>query len=149
MKILILNGPNLNLLGKREEAFYGREDFEKIYESLKNHFENMDLDYFQSNSEGSIVDKIQQSQDEGFYGIVLNAAAYSHYSIAIRDAISLVQIPVVEVHLSNIYAREPFRHVSVISAVCAGTITGFGKDSYKLAIEWFQYHERTPIGFKK
>lgn len=109
----------------------------------------MEIDYFQSNSEGAIVDRIQQTADERFQGIVLNAAAYSHYSIAIRDAIAAMQIPVVEVHLSNIYAREPFRHVSVISAVCAGTITGFGKDSYRMALEWFGYHQMGKIGFTK
>lgn len=148
MKILIINGPNLNQIGKREEAFYGIEDFEKIFGELQEKYPEMDLEYFQSNTEGAIIDKLHEAEDLDFKGVVINAAAYSHYSIAIRDALSMMNIPRIEVHFSNIYAREPFRNVSVISAVCQGTITGFGKHSYFLALEWFRVNALKRIGFK-
>jgi len=133
MKILILNGPNLNLLGKREPEIYGSNDFESYFEKLKGEFPAISLEYFQSNHEGAIVDKIQEV---GFdcTGIVLNAGAYTHTSVAIADAIKAITSPVIEVHISNIFTREEFRHHSFISPVSVGIISGFGLNSYKLAI---------------
>ena len=149
MKILIINGPNLNMIGKREEKFYGREDFEKILSDLKEEFSEMEIGYFQSNSEGEMVSRIQTLEDEGYKGLVINAAAYSHYSIAIRDALEMLNVPRVEVHFSNIAAREPFRNVSVISAVCQGVISGFGKESYRLAVLFFDRKRKPSIGFNR
>lgn len=134
MTILIINGPNLNLLGSREKTIYGAQSFDEYFEELKQIFPEFTLDYFQSNIEGEIINKIHEcrlSHD----GIVLNAAAYTHTSVAIRDAISAVDIPVIEVHISNVHKREAFRHVSLISASCVGVIAGFGLDSYRLGIE--------------
>lgn len=134
MKIAIINGPNLNLLGKREPEIYGNKTFEEYFKFLENEFKNIELIYFQSNHEGAIIDKIHEV---GFHfnGIVLNAGAYTHTSIAIADAVSAITTPVVEVHLSNVFARETFRHHSYISPVAKGTIGGFGLQSYKLAIQ--------------
>lgn len=134
MKIAIINGPNLNLLGKREPEIYGNKTFEEYFKFLEDEFKNIELIYFQSNHEGAIIDKIHEV---GFHfnGIVLNAGAYTHTSIAIADAVSAITTPVVEVHLSNVFARETFRHHSYISAVAIGTIGGFGLQSYKLAIQ--------------
>ena len=133
MNILIINGPNLNLLGKREKSIYGAERFEDYYEKLKSHFPDITFTYFQSNIEGELVDKIHEF---GFSsnGIIINAGAYTHTSIAIRDAIAGVTTPVTEVHISNTLTRENFRHQSVIGPVCSGCIMGFGLDSYKLAV---------------
>ncbi|MDF1547555.1 MAG: type II 3-dehydroquinate dehydratase [Bacteroidales bacterium] len=133
MKLLIINGPNLNLLGKREPTIYGNQNFIQYYEQLKTDFKNIELDYFQSNHEGELIDKIHDA-DVKYAGIVLNAAAYTHTSVAIADAISAVNIPVVEVHISNIFKREEFRHVSRIAPFCKGSISGFGLDSYRLGI---------------
>lgn len=134
MKIAIINGPNLNLLGKREPEIYGNKTFEEYFKFLEDEFKNIELIYFQSNHEGALIDKIHEV---GFHfnGIVLNAGAYTHTSIAIADAVSAIATPVVEVHLSNVFAREAFRHHSYISAVAKGTIGGFGLQSYKLAIQ--------------
>jgi 3-dehydroquinate dehydratase II len=148
MKILIINGPNLNMLGRREELFYGTEPFEKILAELKEKFPEVELDYFQSNTEGDIVTRIQQAADEKLQGIVINAGAYTHYSIAIHDALLIPQTMKVEVHLSNIYHREEYRRKSVLSAACQGVIAGFGKDSYRLAIDYLCQHQRKRIGFK-
>ena len=136
-KVLIIHGPNLNLLGKREEAVYGKMSLEEIDKSLKIKAKelNLGLESFQSNHEGEIVQKIQDAKESGFSGIVINPAAYTHTSVATRDAISAIDIPVVEVHLSNIYAREEFRHTSLISPVAAGQIAGFGSKSYILGLE--------------
>jgi 3-dehydroquinate dehydratase-2 len=133
-KIVIINGPNLNLLGIREKSIYGDQDFNGYFESLKNKFPTLELEYFQSNTEGSIIDKIHAV---GFDvdGIVLNAGAYTHTSIAIGDAIAAVKSPVVEVHISNVYAREEFRHRSYLAKNCKGVLCGFGLDGYRLAIE--------------
>lgn len=136
-KILIINGPNLNLLGVREKSVYGDRDFLTYYAELKEAFSaSVELTYFQSNSEGALVDKIHEV---GFDidGIVLNAGAYTHTSIAIADAIAAVQTPVVEVHISNVHQREEFRHHSFLSKCCKGVILGFGLNSYKLAIQSF------------
>lgn len=136
MKIIIINGPNLNLLGVREPDIYGSEGFDGFFEKLKEEFSSLSLSYFQSNHEGALVDTIQQAGFE-YDGIVLNAAAYTHTSVAIADALGAVPAPVVEVHISNVYARESFRHHSFISKHCAGVIVGFGLDGYRLAINYF------------
>jgi len=135
MKVLVINGPNLNMLGRREVQTYGNTTLEDINESITLTAEILDatVDFFQSNIEGEIVDEIQKCR--GVYdGIIINAGAYTHYSYAIRDAIPIAEIPVVEVHISNIHAREEFRHNSVIAPVCSGQICGFGANSYILAM---------------
>ena len=134
MKILILNGPNLNLLGKREPGIYGNRGFEDYLVELKARFPEVELNYYQSNHEGDLIDKIHEVGFE-WDGIVLNAGAYTHTSIALQDAIRGVNTPVVEVHISNVHQREEFRHRSMISCACVGVICGFGLDSYRLAIE--------------
>lgn len=137
MKILIINGPNLNLLGMRQPEIYGTESMEQYLEFLKECYKEADIEYFQSNHEGDIIDQIQRvgyDTDE-YAGIVLNAGAYTHTSLAIADAIAAVKLPVVEVHISNVAAREEIRRRSFIAPVCRGTIAGFGMDSYRLAIE--------------
>ena len=133
MKIQIINGPNLNLLGIRETGIYGETNFESFLDQLKNEFPDVEINFFQSNIEGEIIDKLHQT---GFSvdGIILNAAAYTHTSVAIGDAIKAIKTPVVEVHISNIFSREDFRHVSFIAPYCRGTITGFGLQSYRLAL---------------
>ena len=132
-KILIINGPNLNLLGKREPSLYGKQDFESFFNELKTEFCEMELSYFQSNVEGEIINKLHEV---GFSidGIVLNAGAYAHTPIAIADAVRGITTPVVEVHISNVFAREEYRHHSYLSEVCKGVIVGFGLKSYKLAL---------------
>jgi len=136
MKILIINGPNLNLLGKREPGIYGAQSFEEYFETLKSKYDNVGLTYYQSNVEGEIINKIHEVGFD-FDGIIINAGAYTHTSVAIRDAISAITCPVVEVHISNTYAREEFRHQSYLSAKCKCVIVGFGMDSYRLAVESF------------
>lgn len=135
MRILILNGPNLNLLGKREPGIYGNETFELTFQELQSNFPALKLEYFQSNIEGEIINKIQESNNTQD-GILLNAGGYTHTSVAIRDAIAAIKVPVIEIHISNIYAREEFRHNSLLSAVCLGVISGFGMDSYRLGLEY-------------
>ena len=137
MKIIIINGPNLNLLGKREPETYGNISFDTYFEELKSNFQNIDLHFFQSNIEGELINKIQEVGFE-YDGIIINAGAYTHTSIAIADAISSISTPVIEVHISNTFARESFRHKSFLSKVCKGVIIGFGLDSYKLAIQSFE-----------
>lgn len=133
-KILIVNGPNLNLLGRREPGIYGGTSFEDYLPQLRQRFPDVELEYYQSNVEGELINKMQQ---EGFtaQGIVLNAGAYTHTSVALHDCIRAIKSPVVEVHISNVHTREEFRHHSMISAACRGVICGFGLDSYRLAIE--------------
>ena len=130
-QILIINGPNLNLLGLRQPQIYGEISFEDYLKTLRKQFPELTIDYIQSNHEGEIIDAIQQSQHEG---IVLNAGGFTHTSVAIRDAISAVETPIIEVHISNISARESFRHESLLSPVCQGVIFGFGLRGYRLAI---------------
>ena len=134
MKILIVNGPNLNLLGRREPGIYGQTSFDDYLPQLRQRYPDVQIDYFQSNVEGVLIDKLQQ---EGFScdGIVLNAGAYTHTSIALHDCIRSLKAPVIEVHISNVHQREEFRHHSMISSACHGVICGFGLDSYRLAIE--------------
>ncbi len=133
MKILIINGPNLNLLGKREPGIYGSQSFEQYLQTLRSTFGDREIEYFQSNVEGEIINSIHAA-DGTFDGIVLNAGGYTHTSVAIADAIKAVSVPVVEVHISCILAREEFRHKSLLSPVCKGSIMGFGLDSYRLGI---------------
>ena len=134
MNILIINGPNLNLLGKREKSIYGESSFEDYLELLRKHYPDHIIHYFQSNIEGELIDQIHKY---GFDidGIILNAGAYTHTSIALSDAIRAIPAPVVEVHISNIHNRESYRHVSMIAAACKGSVIGFGLDSYRLAVE--------------
>lgn len=138
MKILIINGPNLNLLGKREPGIYGSSSFEDYLEKLREQYPDVEIEYYQSNIEGCLIDKMQQV---GFNvdGIVLNAGAYTHTSVALHDCIRAITSPVIEVHISNVHQREQFRHHSMISSACKGVICGFGLDSYRLALEAFLY----------
>ncbi len=134
MKIQIINGPNLNMLGTREKEIYGEITFEKYLKLLQELFAKLQIDYYQSNVEGEIINKIQEV-GFSYDGIILNAGGYTHTSVAIADAIAAVNSPVIEVHVSNIFAREEFRHTTLIGPVCKGSISGFGIDSYRLAIE--------------
>ena len=134
MKIQIINGPNLNLLGVREEDIYGNRDFENYLEELKQRFPQAELTYYQSNIEGELINKLH-AVGFSFHGIILNAGAYTHTSIALHDAIGAIKTPVVEVHISNIYAREEFRHKSLITSKCKGLISGFGLAGYDMAIQ--------------
>lgn len=136
MKILVINGPNLNLLGKREPGIYGSQTFEDFFSELQFRFKEIELAYFQSNIEGELITKIQEA-DDVFDGVILNAGAYTHTSIGIGDAIKAISIPVVEVHISNTFGREEFRHQSYISPNAKGVILGFGMQSYALAIQSF------------
>ena len=133
MRIIIINGPNLNLLGVREPGVYGSQSFDQFFQNLKVQFSNINLEYYQSNVEGEIINKLHET---GFThaGIILNAGGYTHTSVAISDAISAIRTPVVEVHISNVYAREDYRHKSMISKNCVGVISGLGLDSYTLAL---------------
>jgi 3-dehydroquinate dehydratase-2 len=133
-RIQIINGPNLNLLGKREPTVYGNQSFEAYFQELIKLFPDVHLEYFQSNSEGTIIDKLHETGFT-FDGIILNGGAYTHTSIAIADAIRAITVPVVEVHISNVFQREEYRHHSYLSEVCKGCIVGFGLDSYRLAVE--------------
>lgn len=136
MKVLILNGPNLNLLGIRQTEIYGKQDFLSYFDELKGAYSNIQLEYYQSNVEGEIINKLHEV-GFSYDGIILNAGGYTHTSVSIRDAIAAISTPVLEVHISNIYAREEFRHTSLISQVCVGTIAGLGLQGYKLAIDFF------------
>jgi 3-dehydroquinate dehydratase II len=142
MRIQIINGPNLNLLGKRETSIYGSSSFEDFFATLKATYPDIDLQYYQSNIEGEIINKLHETGFD-FDGIIINAGAYTHTSVAIHDAIGGIKTPVVEVHISNVYAREEYRHTSLITSKCAGMITGFGMDSYKLALEYFRLKKKT------
>lgn len=135
MNIQIINGPNLNLLGKREPEVYGSQTFDTFYTGLQKRFPAVSFSYYQSNVEGELINKLHEV---GFTAdaIILNAGAYTHTSIALHDAIASIKSPVVEVHISNIYAREEFRHTSLITSKCAGLITGFGMEGYALAVQW-------------
>jgi 3-dehydroquinate dehydratase-2 len=137
MKILIINGPNLNLLGKREPDVYGDMSFEEFFETLQDAYTDYQLVYFQSNIEGELVDKLQEADKKKFNGILLNAGGYTHTSVAIRDAVAAIKTPVVEVHISNPMSREEFRHTSLITGVAKGIIAGFGLESYALALDSF------------
>jgi len=138
MKILIVNGPNLNLLGTREPQIYGNQSFEDYFNALKIE-SNVDLTYFQSNVEGELIDCLQESDHDG---IILNAGGYTHTSVALRDCVASINVPVVEVHISNITKREEFRHTSLISPVAVGCVFGFGLKSYELALHFFEINKR-------
>ena len=135
MKIQIINGPNLNMLGRREPGIYGQMSFDDYLPKLQSRFPDVEIDYYQSNIEGELIDKMQQVGFGQCDGIVLNAGAYTHTSIALHDCIRSLQCPVIEVHISNVHQREAFRHQSMISSACKGVICGFGLDSYRLAVE--------------
>jgi 3-dehydroquinate dehydratase-2 len=137
MKIQIINGPNLNLLGKREPTVYGNQSFDQFFSELKSRYPGFELHYYQSNVEGEIINKIHET-GFAFDGIIINAGAYTHTSVAIHDAIGAIKTPVVEVHISNVYAREEFRHKSLITSKCVGMLTGFGMEGYALALEYFR-----------
>ena len=136
MKLIIINGPNLNLLGVREPSVYGNQSFDEYLKELRKQLSSFQLDYFQSNVEGELINKLQEV-GFSYDGIILNAGGYTHTSVAITDAISAIKTPVIEVHISNIYAREEFRHHSLIAGKCKGSICGFGLNSYRLAVESF------------
>lgn len=135
MKILIINGPNLNLLGTREPQHYGTGTMDSVLDVLKSQYPRVEFDYYQSNVEGFLIDRLHKTLEEPCDGVVLNAGGYTHTSVALRDAITAIKVPVVEVHISNVHSREEFRHRSLISAVCKGVICGFGLDSYRLGVE--------------
>ena len=139
-RVLVIHGPNINLVGEREPGIYGKESFESINNEIRAYAESLgfECEIFQSNSEGAIIDKLQACRQE-VDGVVANMGAYTHYSIAIRDAIASIRIPCIEVHISNVHSREEFRRVSVIAPVCAGQICGFGKYSYLLALEGLKH----------
>jgi 3-dehydroquinate dehydratase II len=136
MKILIVNGPNLNLLGMREPDIYGSKGFDQYFAELKKEFSNIQLEYFQSNGEGEIINKLHET-GFSYDGIILNAGGYTHTSVAITDAVAGIKTPVIEVHISNVHAREDFRHKSFLTKNCIGLITGLGLDSYRLALIYF------------
>ena len=138
MKLLFINGVNLNMTGMREKGVYGTETLDVINAEIAAHFKNDTCKFYQSNFEGDICTELQKAPKDGFDGVILNAGAYTHYSYAIRDAIAAISVPVVEVHMSNVHSREEFRHKSVFSEVCKGVICGFGKNSYILAAESFK-----------
>jgi len=136
MKIAIINGPNLNLLGKRETDIYGNMPFEKFFDQLQSLFPSIDLHYYQSNVEGELINEIQKLGFD-YDGLVLNPGGYTHTSVALGDAIAAIKTPVIEVHISNVHAREDFRKISHVSAKCKGTISGLGLKGYELAVRWF------------
>ncbi len=136
MKLIIINGPNLNLLGTRETDVYGSQTFEAYFNDLKKKFASVDLSYYQSNVEGELINKLHEV-GFSYGGIIINAGGYTHTSVALRDAIASIKTPTIEVHISNVFAREDFRHTSLIAPKCKGSISGFGMDSYRLAVESF------------
>lgn len=138
MRLIIINGPNLNLLGTREKQVYGEISFDEYFPKLRKLFPKIDLEYFQSNVEGEIINKLHET-GFSYDGIILNAGGYTHTSVAIADAVAAIKTTVIEVHISNIFAREDYRHISYIAPKCKGSITGFGLDSYRLAIESFLF----------
>ena len=140
MRVIIINGPNLNLLGQREPSVYGADSFEAYFATLQRAYPHLELSYFQSNHEGALLDKLHEV-GFSYDGIILNAGAYTHTSVALHDAIRAITTPVVEVHISNTFAREAFRHHSYIAAVAKGVIVGFGMESYRLALESFLFND--------
>jgi len=135
MKIQIINGPNLNLLGKRETSIYGNQSFEEFLDLLKKRFPSLEIHYYQSNVEGELINKLHEV-GFSFDGIILNAGAYTHTSVAIHDAVGGIKTPVVEVHISNVYGREEYRHKSLITSKCVGMLTGFGMEGYAMALNY-------------
>lgn len=143
MKILVMNGPSLNLLGTREPGIYGTATMDECLKELRQLYPQDEILYFQSNTEGVLIDRLQEAAREGVEGVALNAGAYTHTSIALLDALRAVGIPAVEVHLSNVHDREDFRHRSMIAPACIGVVAGFGIDSYRLAVEALRHHRNT------
>ncbi|MCY4234353.1 MAG: type II 3-dehydroquinate dehydratase [Bacteroidetes bacterium] len=139
--ILILNGPNLNLLGQREPDQYGDISLDTLEQNLRAEFSDVELSFYQSNHEGDLVDRLHEGHRSGLSGIVFNPGAYTHTSVALRDAVKAIATPVIEVHLSNIYSREPFRHFSYLAPVCVGQISGLGMAGYSLAVRWLKSHD--------
>ena len=137
MKIMVLNGPNLNLLGTREIDIYGGKDLDEVETALRERYPDVELDFRQSNHEGGLIDALHEAQNASFDGVVLNAAGYTHTSVALRDAVAAIDVPVIELHISNVYSRESFRRRSLLSSVCVGLITGLGTDGYRLAVSYF------------
>lgn len=144
MNIIIINGPNLNLLGQREKSIYGNQSFENYLDLLRSIYTEIKLDYYQSNVEGELINKLHESVKR-YDGIIMNAGGYTHTSVAIADAIAAIDVPVVEVHISNLLKREDFRHKSLIGSNCAGSIMGFGLDSYRLGIEAIRLTKRVMV----
>lgn len=142
MKVLIMNGPNLNLLGKREPEIYGKTSFEDFFVSIQEKFPKIGLYYYQSNIEGALIDKLHEVGFD-YDGIVLNAGAYTHTSLALADAIAAIKTPVIEVHISNVFAREKLRHHSMLASQCIGSISGFGLQSYVLALHYWEHYIRS------
>ena len=144
MKLLVLNGPNINFLGIREKGIYGTQDYEYLVKMLteKAEAEGHELEVFQSNYEGGLIDKIQEAYYSGVEGIIINPGAFTHYSYAVRDALASIQIPIVEVHISNVHRREEFRHVSVTAPVCTGQIVGLGLKGYALAMDFLAENQK-------
>lgn len=138
-RFIIINGPNLNLLGKREPDVYGEKDFESFFKALRDSYQDIKIDYYQSNVEGELINKLHET-GFSFDGIIINPGGYSHTSVALRDAISAIKSPVIEVHISNIHAREEFRQTSITAAACVGVITGFGLWSYDMALQFLLDH---------
>lgn len=136
MKLIIINGPNLNMLGRREQEIYGSESFEDFFVKMKEEYNSAELEYFQSNIEGELIDELHKASFL-YDGVIINPGGYTHTSVALADAIAAIGKPTVEVHISNIYKREDYRHVSITGKNCAGIITGFGLEGYKMAVEWF------------
>lgn len=138
MRILIINGPNLNLLGKREPEIYGEEGFESVLNQLRDENPTITIDYYQSNVEGELINRLHQADNEDYFGIIFNAGGYTHTSVAIGDAVAAIATPAIEVHISNVYSREKYRHESKMAANCVGVISGFGMNSYRLALDHFK-----------
>ena len=149
MTIYLLNGPNLNLLGRREPALYGTKSFELYLPELREAFPDLTLEAFQTNHEGALLDKLHEVGFAAHTGIVLNAGGLTHTSVALADAVAAIEVPVVEVHLTNLAAREEFRQKSLLGRHCVGSISGFGLESYRLAVQYFQSRERRPVGFRR
>lgn len=137
MKLIVINGPNLNLLGSREKNIYGHQNFESYFKELKCKFPQHELSYYQSNLEGELINKIQEA-GRTMDGVLINAGGYTHTSVSIADAVAAISIPVIEVHISNIFAREDYRHVSILGKHCKGSISGFGLKGYDMALNWFE-----------
>lgn len=147
MNILVINGPNLNLLGRREPSIYGTQTLADIEHELAGRYPEAHFTFFQSNHEGAVIDALQSTVGKEFHGVVINAGAFTHYSYAIRDTIAALSIPTVEVHISNIHMREEFRRHSVMSPVCVAQLSGFGSNGYSLAVEMLLYHQSSSAKF--
>ena len=142
MKLLVLNGPNLNLLGSREPETYGSATLSDLEQALKSTFPKVEFSFYQNNHEGALIDKLHETQNDAVQGVIFNPGAYTHTSIALRDAVASIQAPVIEVHISNIHARESFRHQSLLAPVCAGQLCGLGLSGYFSAVSYFVHREK-------